>query len=68
MKKLQLSALGLETSEILSREQMKRVQGGNWTCQTHADCPSGQACVAYSDSFKVCYTSKEISQLEPIPA
>jgi hypothetical protein len=38
MKKLQLKALNLGATEILSREQLKSIMGG---CSTDSECSSG---------------------------
>lgn len=48
MKKLQLKALDLGAREILSREQLKSINGG---CSSDNDC----AVTAYCDSSGSCY-------------
>jgi hypothetical protein len=47
MKKLRLKALSLGAREILSREQLRTITGGQ--CSTDNDCPSGSVCTSLNE-------------------
>lgn len=48
MKKLKLSLQNIEGAEVLSREQLKKVVGGDGgsstPCKSNSDCEKGERC------------------------
>ncbi len=59
MKKLKLTLANMQDAEVLTREQLRKVTGGqicsfNWQCGTDGQCIDG-FCSPYTGSGSSCY-------------